>query len=196
MKVINSDKLFQQMKEGHVYRRDELCAFSKSVDRELWQLVSKQKIRKAGAGLYYRPKVSKFGELSPEKHDVVRAFLGTDDFLLMSLNYFNGLAVGLTQLTNETLVYNRKRFGKFKLAGMAYNFLRPLNYPKAKQVNEEYLFVDLLNHYNNVHEPPEFFDSSLKRKAKELRKEELFKLADLYGKERAKRKLEELINND
>jgi len=194
MRVKNADRLFEKMEEGRLYRREDLSEFSKSVDRELKQLLTAKKVRKAAPGVYYRPEMTRFGPVGPDDKEVVRAFLKTDDFLLTSLNYFNGLWVGLTQLTNEMLVYNRKRVGRFKLNGMTYRFQRPVNYPKPEEFNEEYLFVDLLNNYHEVHEPPETekFMKSLKRKAGELRQDELFKAASLYGKVSANKMLREL----
>jgi hypothetical protein len=186
------------MVEGRVYRREELLVHSKAFDRNIAQLVNDKKVVKAGPGLYYRPKVSRFGPLAANPEEVVRAFLKTDDFLLTSLNYFNGLGVGLTQLTNESLVYNRKRFGRMTLDGMRYNFQRPINYPTKDQISEEYLFIDLLNNYSHVHEPPETssFIKSLRRKANELRRDLLLSVAARYGKASARKILKQLTTGE
>jgi len=130
MRVSSADRLFEAMSEGVVYRRQELAAFSKAVDRDLKALLKQQRIEKPAPGLYYRPKQSRFGPLPPDQKELVRAFLKTDDFLLTSPNVYNRLGLGLTQLSNEMLVYNRKRVGKFKLGGLVYHFKRPLNFPK------------------------------------------------------------------
>lgn len=195
MRIRNADKLFESMVEGRVYRREELAAVSKAVDRELKELIIENRIVKAAQGLYYRPKQSRFGPLAASPEDLIRAFLKTDDFLLTSLNHFNGLGVGLTQLTNESLVYNRKRVGRIMLDGLNYNFKRPVNFPTWTEANEEYLFVDLLNNFNDLHEPPEtgVFLGSLKRKATELRMEELLRMSSLYGKVRTQRAVRRLI---
>jgi len=195
MKLDSPTRLFEQMEPGRVYRREELLMFSAAVDRDLKQLVEDYRVEKVGSGLYHRPVTSRFGPLPPKQAEVVRAFLKTDDFLLTSLNYFNGLGVGLTQLSNETLVYNRKRVGKFTLAGLVYNFQRPPNFPKRSETSEEYLFVDLLNNYDYLHETPEHFENALKRKACALRKSELLCAASKYGKVRANKKLQELLEN-
>jgi hypothetical protein len=195
MKPRSSELLFEKMKEGRVYRREDLLSFSNSLDRDLQKLVQADKVEKLGSGLYYRPVVSRFGPLPPKQHEVVRAFLKTDDFLLTSLNYFNGLGVGLTQLSNEMLVYNRKRVGKFTLGGLVYNFQRPPNFPKSNETSEEYLFVDLLNNYDNILESPEQLEDALKLKASRLKKSELLRLASRYGKVRANKKLQVLLEN-
>lgn len=187
-----SDRLFEFMEEGRVYRREELSAFSKSVDRELNQLLADKRIERAAPGLYYRPKMSKFGGLSPTSTELVRAFLKTDDFLLTTTNVFNGLGVGLTQLSTEYVVYNRKRVGRFKLGGLTYYFQRPQNFPKKEDVNDEYLFIDLLNNYNNLPDPPDTLWSSLKRRAKEFPYQNLARLSQTYGKASARKLLREL----
>ncbi|MCO6429724.1 MAG: hypothetical protein J5J00_02605 [Deltaproteobacteria bacterium] len=195
MKVSQSQKLYEQMKEGRVYRREELTAFSKSLDRELKELVKDKRVTKAAAGLYYRPKMSRFGPLSPKSTDLVRAFLKTDDFLLTTLNVFNGLGVGLTQMVNEYVVYNRKRHGKFKLDGLTYYFKRPPNFPKKNEVSDEYLFVDLLNNYDELPDPPDDLWDSLQAKVREFPHKKLERLSDRYGKASTKKLLKELTAN-
>jgi hypothetical protein len=108
------------MKPGRVYRRAELTSLSKAVDRDLKQLVKRGVVRKAAAGLYYRPLESRWALVPADTHELVRAFLNTNDFLVTSLNVFNQLGVGLTQMVNATMVYNRKRVGKFILDGTVY----------------------------------------------------------------------------
>ncbi len=195
MKLRAYEILLEEMEAGRVYRREELSPFSKAVDRDLQKLVSSKRVEKVGPGLYHKPVASRFGPLPPKQHEVVRAFLKTDDFLLTSLNYFNGLGVGLTQLSNEMLVYNRKRVGKFTLGGLVYYFQRPLNFPKQNETSEEYLFVDLLNNYDNLHEAPEQFEDALKRKVNNLKRKNLLRMANMYGKVKANRKLQELLEH-
>jgi len=195
MKAKKTDQLFEFMEEGRVYRREELSACSKSVDRDLKQLLTDKRVEKAAPGLYYRPKMSKFGGLSPTSTELVRAFLKTDDFLLTTTNVFNGLGVGLTQLSTEYVVYNRKRVGRFKLGGLTYYFQRPPNFPKKNEVTEEYLFVDLLNNYDRLPDPPDTLWNSLKRRAKEFPYQNLLRLSQTYGKASARKLLRELTAN-
>ncbi len=195
MRIRNADKLFESMVEGRVYRREELAAVSKAVDRELKELVKQKRVLKAASGLYYRPTASRFGPLSPSSTEVVRAFLKTDDFLLTTTNMFNELGVGLTQLSTEYVVYNRKRVGKFRLAGQAYYFQRPLNFPKKNEVSNEYLFVDLLNNYDRLPDPPAMLWNSLKRRVKQFSQEDLERLSLIYGKASARKLLKDLTKN-
>jgi hypothetical protein len=187
--------LFEFMKVGHVYRREELIAFSNALDRHLQELTEQQLIIKAGPGLYYRPKQTRFGPLPADPKDVVKAFLKTDDFLITSLDAFNSLGVGLTQLVNESLVYNRKRVGRFVLDGQRYYFKRPTNFPKWNQVNKTFLFIDLLNNYDELLEPPDNIWSVLKLRVGEYPDKDLSKMAKLYGKESTKKMLKELTLN-
>ena len=150
MKQRQSQKLYEQMKKGRVYRREELCALSSAVDRELAELVKSKLVRKPASGLYYRPKKSKWGDLPADAHELVRAFLRTDDFLLTSTNHYNSLPLGLTQLSNVALVYNRRRVGRFKLGSLWYEFSRPVNYPD--KLDKEFLYVDLLNNLDMLPE--------------------------------------------
>lgn len=195
MRTRKSDRLLNQMELGRVYRREELTPFSNAVDRDLKELVKKDLVRKAGGGLYYRPRPSRFGGLPAKETDVVRAFLKTDDFLMTSLNVFNQMGVGLTQLTTEYLVYNRKRVGRFELDGQKYYFKRPPNFPSHEEVNEEFHFVDLLNNYDDLSDPPDGLWSSLQRRVKDFSAEDLSRVAYQYGKASAQKKVKELLQS-
>lgn len=191
MRTTNADTLFSSMKPGQVYRRNELAQFSKAVDRDLKTLVKRGSLRKPAAGLYYRPKDSRWGKVPAETHELVRAFLNTEDFLVTSLNVFNQLGVGLTQMVNATMVYNRKRVGKFLLDGTVYEFKRPGNYPA--RATDEYLYVDLLNNFEDLPERPDNFETLLKKKLKTVSQTKLAKYASLYGKMKTQKMLQGLL---
>jgi len=53
---------------------------------------------------------------------LVGGFLKDDRFLLTSMNAYNALGVGTTQLYSKKTVYNHKRHGDFTLGGMTYAF--------------------------------------------------------------------------
>ena len=95
--------------------------------RHLRRLMEESRVERVSAGVYMTPRKTKYGLASAHPEKVVRAFLGEDNFLMVSPNVFNGLGVGTTQLYNETVVYNRKRHGRFTLAGRAYDFRRRLS---------------------------------------------------------------------
>lgn len=190
MRTTNADNLFKAMKPGRVYRRAEFVQFSKAVDRDLEKLVTAGLVRQPAAGLYYRSKKSRWGDLPAEVSELVRAFLKTDDFLLTSLDVYNPLGVGLTQLSNVQVVYNRKRAGEFVLDGMKYQFKRPHNYPS--KLTKEYLYVDLLNNWDNLLEPPDDLEKRLQKRLKELPPKKLEKLVRSYGKVSTQKMIQEL----
>jgi hypothetical protein len=109
------DELKKHLKRGKVYRRSDLAKWSKSVDRHLEALVEEGTLQKLSQGLYYFPGESAFGMTPPEEETLIKSFLKDDRFLLTSLNAYNSLGVGTTQLYNQSTVYNHKRHGDFKL---------------------------------------------------------------------------------
>lgn len=143
-------ELKRHLKPGQVYRRADLALWSNAVDRHLKQLVSEGTLQKVSQGVYAYPKKTSFGKAAPEDHKLVEAFLKTDDFLLFSMNTYNALGVGTTQLYNEQLVYNRKRHGQFKLGNRLFNFQVKPYFPKA--LSEEFLLVDLVNNIDKLAE--------------------------------------------
>lgn len=192
--MTSSEKLFRHLKPGFVYRREDLCAFSKAVDRDLIKLIEQGVLEKASSGVYYVPKKSRFGVLPPDARSLAKAFLKDDQFLLFSANAYNALDLGLTQTYNRTIVYNRKRHGVFQLANQEFDFRRP-SYGFSKKLTPEFLLVDLLNHADelldegadNLFEKIKNLSFTLLKKAKNC--------AEHYGKVRTKKLLREAIND-
>ncbi|PKL80679.1 MAG: hypothetical protein CVV27_00120 [Candidatus Melainabacteria bacterium HGW-Melainabacteria-1] len=184
MKTTTSS-LRDHLRPGQVYRRQELGTHSRSVDRELQALVQSGLLKKAYYGIYYCPKQSRFGELPPEGHDLIRAFLKTDDFLAFSPNKLNGLCLGSTQLSNVIRVYNHKRQGIFTLAGQRFEFrIRP-EYPKELTV--EFLFVEFLNERPNLPEEVPLRPERLKDKLQELDQRLVAQIIRQFGKSYTKK---------
>ena len=109
------NRLLQYVEQGKVYRRSDLEYFSTSIDRELSELTRAGCLVKLSQGLYYAPKMTKFGIVPPDEHILIECFLKDDNFLMMSPNLYNTLGLGLTQLYNSTWVYNHKRKGIIEL---------------------------------------------------------------------------------
>ena len=108
------------------------------------RLVDKKYLTKVGPGLYLYPGKSRFGNVLPKEAELVKLFLKSSDFLVFSTNLYNQLGLGITQLKNETFVYNNKRHGEFELSGNKFSFKRPNNgFPR--KLTKEFLFVDLMN---------------------------------------------------
>jgi hypothetical protein len=190
MRALN--KLEKQLKIGKVYRRENLVVFSKSIDRELQKLVKEKKLKKLETGLYYCPRKSEFGDLPPDENKLIEAFLKGDKFFVQSLNTYNSLGVGATQLYNEKLVYNNKRDGHYALNGRKYFFIKHRNYPKKTSL--EFLLVDLMNNINLLAEDKKAIQDKVAKKAASLDKRSLMKTAYNYGGVRTRKFFNTLLN--
>ena len=142
---------------GHVYRRIDIKRWSNAVDRHLVQLQKENLLLKVSAGMYLCPKETEFGKAPPNERDMVRTFLKDSRFLLTTPNLYNALGVGTTQLYNETVVYNHKRHGLFKLGNRYFHFVMKRHFPL--KISNEFLIVDLVDNLNKL---PEDRDKVLK----------------------------------
>ena len=186
-------ELKKHLRPGHVYRRAELAMHSKSVDRHLQELVKDGVLQKLSGGVYYYPKKTSFGDAPPEDEKLVRTFLKDDNFYLTSLNAYNSLGVGTTQLYNEKLVYNHKRDGRHTLNGRNYYFLKRPRFPKKS--SQEFLLVDLMNNLDFLAEDKEEVRNNVAEKALSMDKSKLLKTAHEFGGVRTKSFFEKLFNN-
>ncbi len=140
--------------------------------------------------MYYCPKESLFGPVPPSDHELVKAFLKDDRFLLMTPNDYNNLGVGTSQLYNETIVYNHKRHGVFKLGKRSFRFVLKHHFPS--NLCEEFLLVDLVNHIDQLAENREKVLSLVKTKAQLMNQEYLKDAILNYGGVRAKKMLKSI----
>lgn len=190
MKKAMEMNLLKAMKAGKVYRRKDLESYSRSIDRDLASLTESGQVRKLASGLYSKPSVSRFGPLPPKDQEVVRAFLKDNPFLLVSFNNYNTLGLGLTQLRNDTVVYNRRRHEEVFLGVKKFVFKNIPEFPK--KLTKEFLLVDLLNNINEVGEDLKTVLSNLENKKSEFNSIKLQQAASLYGKVRTKNCLQEI----
>jgi hypothetical protein len=186
------NELRQHLTPGQVYRRADLAQWSNAVDRHLKQLVRDGTLQKVSQGVYACLKKTSFGKAAPEDSKLVEAFLKTDDFLLFSLNAYNALGVGTTQLYNEQVVYNRKRHGKFKLGNRTFSFQVKPYFPK--EVTKEFLLVDLVNNVNKLAEDQDVVLARMRQVAANMNSSSLKSAVQLYGGVRA-RKLFAALDN-
>ncbi len=185
----NATKLKEAMEPGRVYRRQDLEGLSTAVDRDLKTLAASGEVRKLSAGLYCRPKLSRWGALPPDDRELVKAFLKTDDFLLTSYNGFTDLGLGLTQVYNTYLVYNHKRAGTFNIGNKEFIFRLVPAYPH--EASKEYLLVDMLNNLTRLPDNVETVLGNLKESLKEFDRDQVFDCLQRYGNAGAKRRLRE-----
>lgn len=171
--------LAKRLRPGRVYRREDLCAWSRSVDRDLQQLVGGGVLHKLAQGLYYAPRHSTFGALPPDDQEVVCAFLRDPEFLIFSPNAYNALGVGTTQLYNTTWVYNHKRHGRFQLGNRLYEFRSKPRFPRA--VTPEFLLVDMLNNLDMLAEDKDLLRERIRSRFAEMDAKRLKKALADYG---------------
>ncbi|PJD94564.1 MAG: hypothetical protein CK425_11315 [Parachlamydia sp.] len=176
---------------GQVYRRADIEKWSNAVDRHLNQLQNEKALFKLSGGMYYCPKESPFGPVPPSDHELVKAFLKDDRFLLMTPNSYNSLGVGTTQLYNETVVYNHKRHGIFKLGMRSFRFVLKHHFPS--DLCDEFLLVDLVDHINQLAENRERVLNLVKTKALSMNQKHLKNAIVNYGGVRAKKMFKSIV---
>jgi hypothetical protein len=171
------DQLLQTLQVGKVYRREDFAMVSKAVDRHLQQLVSQGALKRIAQGLYHAPQKSVFGDVPPDDHELVTAFLKDSDFLVFSPSHYNSLGLGLTQLYNKTVVYNHKRHGTFVFGHRQFDFRVKHRFPQT--LSPEFLLVDVIN---NLHELAENQHSLIERTRQKLTSFDTVKLTDAISK--------------
>lgn len=179
------DELKQHLVPGKVYRRGDLTRWTASVDRDLRKLVDAGELTKLSGGVYMRPKPTSFGRTPASDRDLVEAFLRDKRFLLLTPNAYNALGVGATQLYNETVVYNRKRHGRFKLGNRVYDFRIKPGFPAV--ATKEFLLIDLVNNLKRLAEDETQVLERAKVVARELDPNALRQAAEDYGGVRTQR---------
>jgi hypothetical protein len=186
--------LKSRLKQGRVYRREDLIEWSNAIDRHLEKLVEESVLEKLAQGLYYVPKISAFGKVPPDEDVLVRGFLKDDRFLLVSPNSYNSLGVGTTQLYNKKVVYNHKRHGIFKLGNREFDFQRKYDFPT--KITQEFLLVDLVNNLEELAEDRAVVLNKVLSKAKQLPTQKLKLAITKYGSVKAKKLFKEVINKE
>ncbi len=188
------EELKSHLKQGRVYRREDMIEWSNTIDRHLEKLVEESVLEKLAQGLYYVPKISAFGKVPPDEDVLVRGFLKDDRFLLVSPNSYNSLGVGTTQLYNKKVVYNHKRHGIFKLGNREFDFQRKYDFPT--KITQEFLLVDLVNNLEELAEDRAVVLNKVLSKAKQLPTQKLKLAITKYGSVKAKKLFKEVINKE
>jgi hypothetical protein len=184
----------QHLRPGNLYRRSDLEQWSNAVDRHLKELQADGVLKKLSGGLYYCPKKTSFGEAPAEDNALVRAFLKDDRFLLTSPNLYNALGLGTTQLYNETVVYNHKRHGRFKLGGREFRFFMKPYFPE--KLTPEFLLVDVVNNLGQLAEDAETVLEGVKKKVVSMEKSSLVRAVRQYGGLKARKFFAKALGDD
>ena len=186
-------RLLRELSYGKVYRRQDLAALSKSIDRDLKKLTGNGNLKKVGSGLYLYSENSRWGNLPADEKELASSFLKTSDLLLVSNSDFNSLGLGLTQLWNEVRVYNKRRHCKVKLGNTNFNFQVPFNgYPK--RFTPEFLLVDLLNNIDSCGESPTDIKKKVSTSLHGFNAKLLEKLSEQHGKIATKKFFRQLLD--
>ncbi len=172
---------------GRVYRREDLAQNSNAVDRHLRELVADGALKKLAPGIYYAPRLSTYGEVPPDDHELVAAFLRDKDFLIFSPSAYNSLGLGTTQLYNRTLVYNHKRHGVFALGNRQFDCRVKPRFPK--KLTPEFLFVDMLNNFDELAEDKLHVFEEARRRVQEFDRPCLLRALTSYGSMATKKRV-------
>lgn len=182
------------LEPGMVYRRSDLSKWSNAVDRHLAQLQGDRSLVKLSGGLYFCPKETVFGSVPPNDADLVAGFLKDRRFLLMTPSAYNSLGVGSTQLYNETIVYNHKRHGRFKLGNRYFQFVVKHYFPS--ELTDEFLLVDLVDNLSKLAEDRWNLLSKINEKIKSMNYKNLKEAVDNYGSVRTKKFFSNLFESE
>lgn len=164
---------------GKCYSRHEILARLNNNKYLLNRLIESRYIKRAYRGIYYRPKVSRWGELAPDDSLLIKCFLSSDKFVLYSPGIFNSLGLGTTQLYNCVWVINTKKSGKFKLGWKEFDFFKWNDAPK--KLSFEFLVVEILNKIDYLAEDKNMIYRNLKKKLPSYNKSKILKAAKKYG---------------
>ena len=186
------NRIRNRMMPGEVYRRAELAQYSDSLDRDLRQLVEADELRKLWRGVYYRPRVYSFGKTYPAFKKILAAYLNDDDFFITSLNHYNGLLIGTTQLYNQHLVYTKKLRGQRKVFGQNCFFMNR-KFPKKPTI--EFYYVDLFNNLEMLAEELDLVRERAVRNIFELGIDKVRHAAHAYGKPSTIKFFDQLYQN-
>lgn len=178
------DELKMQLEPGRIYRTKELAKWSNAVDRHIKQLVRNMDLNKISNGIYYCPRESKFGQVPPEEGLLLKAILKGDDFLQISLNNYNALGLGLTQLYNLRLVYNHKLNGTKIYGKRKFCFIKGRKFPK--KIDEYFLIVDLINNIKMLAENENELKAKVLKKISTMDSKKMLVAANKYGFETTK----------
>jgi hypothetical protein len=187
------EELKKHLRPGRVYRRSDLSQWSRSVDRHLEELVNEGTLEKLSQGLYYYPELSTFGKTPPREDVLVKSFLKDDRFLLTSLNAYNALGVGTTQLYNRQTVYNHKRHGDFTLGNKTFSFRIKPHFPR--KATPEFLLVDLVNNLGQLAEDHNEVLQKVKNKVPTMDLQKLERALRAYGNAKTKKILKPTLSH-
>jgi hypothetical protein len=136
-----------ELTPGRVYRTRELARWGANPTRLAKRLIREGLLRQLAPGLFFAPEASRFGPVPPTEKEILRGFLGTEEFIITGPPVWNALGLGTTAAFATTLVYNNKRSGEFKLGNQRFQ-LRRVRFPTNP--SPEWFVIDLLENRATV----------------------------------------------
>jgi hypothetical protein len=188
---VKLNEVKKHLRAGQVYRRADLLLWSNAVDRHLKLLQKEGVLTKLSQGLYLCPKKTVFGDAPADEDKLVESFLKDHRFLLTSPNAYNTLGLGTTQLYNETVVYNHKRHGRFKLGGRVFEFCVKPHFPKS--LSKEFLLVDLVNNHERLAENTEKLLKRVQDKTGTMNIQKVSRMVRDYGNLRTRKFFDSIL---
>lgn len=133
---------------GRVYRTSEFNAFTANPARLVDSLEKKGVLRQLAHGLYTRSERTKFGGVRrPDDDELLRGFLGDDNFVVTGSDAWNQLGLGSKAVLATPLVYSHQRSGEEVLDGRRFLFKRS-KFPRSP--SPEWYVVDLLDNHKTA----------------------------------------------
>lgn len=172
------------LEAGRVYRTAWLRRFGDNPTRLTQRLEARGLVRRLGHGLFYAPKISRFGEVPPSDEALLDAFLDGTPYLVTGPPRWNTLGLGSTALFVHPLVYNTKQSGQCSLGRRTFD-LRRERFPA--EPTAEWFVIDLLRHADEAGVDRRDLGENLARALRRGRfdLDTLFEMAARFGDRRA-----------
>jgi len=178
-------RLDPPLEPGRVYRTKEFGAWARNPFALATRLAAEGRLRHLGHGLYHFPEQSRFGPLPPDEHELIRAFLCGRPFVFSGTTAWNALALGTTQESMVSLVYNENRSGLLLVNGRRYQFRRT-RFPERPSA--EWFAVDFVNNLDAIvdAEPARNLAALRRRLHRDLDPRKFAEALAQYGSRRAR----------
>ena len=156
---------------------DNVMALSKALSR----MVQDKKLEKIEKGIFYKPKLSKFGKVGPNINEIINKEIEKDGVIIgyiTGINLYNRLGL-TTQISNEIEIATNKRKAPKEILGKKIKFVKV-----DSKINKETIeLLQILDAIKNIKKVPDGNLSEsyeiLKEKIENLTIEEQEKIRDL-----------------
>lgn len=177
---------------GRVYRTEDFLRRTQNPTRLAARLVAEGRLERLGHGLFFAPRMTRFGAAPPSADELLRALLKGDRYRITGPERWNALGLGATAISPNLLIYNRRRTGTFTLGGLRLE-LRRVEFPT--QDSAEWYVIDLLENLERAAAKPDRIELGLTTAlaAGRFRKGRLLELANRFGTRRTRERVERAL---